>query len=107
MKKSTLAEATVTVLGILTAAKISADLHAHNVSLAVIIPVIACIVSVAIHLASDLGKAITTTLYSCPTKGCIVSSRVPKELGPDAHDRYRAHAANHAEHTDHTAVGTR
>lgn len=55
-------------------------------------------------MAGDLGTALTTTLYSCPEKGCTVTIRAPKDVGQDALDRYRQQATDH---TNHAQAGTR
>lgn len=104
MGKSTLAEVVVTVLGALIAVKIAANLNDHNVSAAVIILVIAFTLSVGFQVAGDVGKAISTTVYRCPTKGCPVTIRAPKDVGQDALAGYRDQATDH---TNHPTAGTR
>lgn len=102
--KSTIAQVLVLISSGATAAGFSTHLDSHNVSAAVTIPVIAFTLSVGLQVAGDLGKAISTTVYRCPTKACTVTIRAPKTVGQDALDRYRQMATDHANHAE---AGTR
>lgn len=104
MKKSTIAQGFVLIGSGATVAGITTHLASHHVSAAVILPVIAFTLAVGLQVAGDLGKALTTTLYSCPEKGCTVTIRAPKDVGQEALDRYRDQATDH---TNHPTVGTR
>lgn len=96
-RKATTIEASVLVVSGIVAAAISAQLAAHDVSMAVIVTVVLFILTAGQYFAYSLTQGLRTTFYACPTKGCVVSIRASHVTDAEL-KRLRTLATDHSKH---------
>ncbi|WP_042174518.1 hypothetical protein [Streptomyces sp. NBRC 110035] len=95
-------KATITQAGILApfavlAAGLGKQIADHGASTTAVISVVAFTLTTGLYFAAQVGQAMRTTLYNCPTKGCTVSIRA-RNTSPTELDRLRTLATDHAKH---------
>ncbi|MEV5915729.1 hypothetical protein AB0M00_43465 [Streptomyces chartreusis] len=97
MHKATIAEGVILLTSGAAAAGLADKVHSYGVPTAAVIAVIVFTLSSGLGFANQIGQALRTSYFSCPTKGCAVSIRV-RSTGKAELAALRTLATDHSKH---------